>query len=94
MWNKVQPSQFDAFNCYDDDQTYDENCYIQHVDDIVENPVNSAWEKKMDQLFTRVQGSASQFVYEQNISIQMKKSIHFEVNPLTTGSYAKFNKRS
>lgn len=63
MENELQESQDDNdFECYDDDQTYDENSNVQHVGNNVENSDNTSVKRKSDQIATEtVQSNQSRF---------------------------------
>lgn len=48
MENELQESQYDYdFECYDDDQTYDENSNVQRVENNVENSDNTSVKKNV-----------------------------------------------
>lgn len=52
MENELQESQYDNdFECFDDDQTYDENSNVQYVENNVKNSDNTSLKrKKIDQI--------------------------------------------
>lgn len=78
MENELQESQYDYdFECYDDDQTYDENSNVQRVENNVENSDNMSVKRKCDQIETEtVQGNQSRF---SNMSKRFKSRVICDV---------------